>query len=131
MRHAIALAIVLLAGTAIAQAADKTYPDITHEELLSAVASKTVTLLDANGTDSYNSGHIPTAINFAEVQKDLAAKLPGDKSALIVAYCANEQCAAYRSAAKAASDLGYTNIKHYAKGIMGWKASGAKVEVGK
>jgi rhodanese-related sulfurtransferase len=133
MRNAIAIAITfaLVSGTGLVRAADKTYPDITHEELVSALQSKTVTLLDANGTDSYKEGHIPTALNFEEVKKNLAAKLPSDKSALIVAYCANEQCPAYRQAAAAAEELGYTNVKHYAKGIMGWKRSGAKVETPK
>jgi rhodanese-related sulfurtransferase len=131
MRKTIAIAIALFATAGIVRAADKTYPDITHEELLSALQSKSVTLLDANGSDSYKEGHIPTAIDFEKAQKNLASLLPSDKGALIVAYCANEQCPAYRQAAKAASELGYTNVKHYAKGIMGWKASGAKVEVAK
>ena len=51
----------------------------------------------------------------------IASKLPKDKGALIVAYCANENCSAYQQGAKAAKELGYTNVKHYAKGIMGWK----------
>jgi rhodanese-related sulfurtransferase len=135
VKHAIAFAVsfAMVAGTGISlvRAADKTFPDITHEELLSALAANKVTLLDANGSDSYKDGHIPTAINFEEVKKSLAGKLPADKGALIVAYCANEQCPAYRQAALAAQELGYTNIKHYAKGIMGWKASGAKIETAK
>ena len=131
MRHALTLAIALLAGAGIARAADQTYPDITHEELTQAIDAGKVTLLDANGSESYKEGHIPTAIDFAAAKADLASKLPSDKSALVVAYCANENCPAYRQAAKAAQDLGYTNVKHYAKGIMGWKRSGAKVEVGR
>ena len=131
MRHAIAIAIALFIGTGIVRAADKTYPEISHEELQSALAAKTVTLLDANGTDSYKEGHIPTALNFEEVKKKLASKLPTDKSALIVAYCSNEDCPAYLEAAAAAEELGYTNVKHYAKGIMGWKGSGAKIETAK
>ncbi len=131
MRHAFALAIALVVGAGTVRAAEPTYPDITHEELLKAVEAKKVTLLDANGSDSFKSGHIPSAIDYAKAKKDLASKLPADKSALIVAYCANEQCTAYRSAAKAAKELGYTNIKHYAKGIFGWKAAGAEVETAK
>src|SRR5262249_10022201 len=127
----LAIAVALFAMVGIVRAADKTYPDITHDELQKAVDAKTVTLLDANGTDTYKAGHIPTAIDFEASQKSLASVLPSDKGSLIVAYCANEQCTAYRSAAKAASELGYTNVKHYAKGILGWKASGAKVEVAK
>src|SRR5262245_18366395 len=114
---AIAVAVALVSGAGLVRADDKAYPDITHDELATALEAKKVTLLDANGTDSYKEGHIPTALDFAEVKKDLAAKLPRDKSALIVAYCANEQCPAYRQAASAATELGYTNVKHYAKGI--------------
>jgi rhodanese-related sulfurtransferase len=131
MRKTLSLAIALFVTAGIVRAADKTYPDITHDELLKAVQAKTVTLLDANGSDTYKEGHIPSAIDFEQAQKSLASVLPSDKGALIVAYCANEQCTAYRSAAKAAAELGYTNVKHYAKGIIGWKASGAKVEVAK
>ncbi len=131
MRHALALTVALILGVGAVRAADPTYPNITHDELVKAIESKKVTLLDANGTDSYKSGHIPTAIDFETQEKELAAKLPTDKSSLIVAYCANEQCTAYRSAARAAKELGYTNIKHYAKGIFGWKATGAKVETSK
>jgi len=128
MRRGLVLAIAVITTAGIVRAADKTYPDITHEELVTALQARTVTLLDNNGTDSYKDGHIPTALNFEEVQKSLASVLPSDKSALIVAYCADEQCPAYREAAAAAEELGYTNVKHYAKGIMGWKRSGAKVE---
>ena len=131
MRRVLTIAIAVFAIAGIVRAADKTYPDITHDELVSAVQAKTVTLLDANGTDSYKDGHIPTALNFEDVEQSLAKVLPGDKSALIVAYCANEQCSAYREAAAAAEKLGYTNVKHYAKGIMGWKRTGAKVESAK
>ncbi|WP_406699291.1 rhodanese-like domain-containing protein [Singulisphaera sp. Ch08] len=131
MRHAFALAVALVIGAGTVQAADPTYPDITHDELVKAVESKKVTLLDANGSDSYKAGHIPTAIDFEKTEKDLASKLPADKSTLIVAYCANERCTAYRSAARAAKELGYTNIKHYSKGILGWKSAGATVETAK
>ncbi|WP_165071176.1 rhodanese-like domain-containing protein [Paludisphaera rhizosphaerae] len=128
MRHAIALTVALIAGVGLVRAEDQTFPNITHEELLKAIEAKQVTLLDANGSESYAEGHIPKAIDFEKQGKDLAAKLPADKSSLIVAYCGNEQCTAYRAAAKAAKELGYTNIKHYAKGIVGWKKSGAKIE---
>jgi len=131
MRHALALAVALIVGAGTTRAADPTYPNITHDELLKAVEAKKVTLLDANGSDSYKDAHIPTAIDFEKAKENLAAKLPADKSTLIVAYCANEQCTAYRSAARAAKELGYTNIKHYAKGIFGWKATGAPVESAK
>lgn len=113
----------------LAAYAGEKFPDISHDELKQAIAEKKVTLIDVNGTDSFKDGHIPGAIDF-EGTKDLSSKLPSDKNALVVAYCGNEQCPAYQQGATKAKALGYTNVKHYAKGIMGWKASGEKTEKG-
>ena len=117
-------AAVLLAGSLYAAH----YPDITISELKGAIASKSVTLLDANGTDSFKEGHIPGAINFEANKAALAKVLPKDKHALIVAYCGGPQCQAYQSAAKAAEKLGYTNVKHLTAGISGWHDAGEKME---
>ena len=104
------------------------FPDISFDSLKAAIANKSATIIDVNGTDSYKDGHIPGAIDFTANQKDLAAKLPADKSALIVAYCGSEHCGAYARAAEAAKDLGYTNVQHFKPGLAGWKASGAPLE---
>ena len=101
---------------------------ISHADLQAAIASKSVTLLDANGSDSFKEARIPGAIDFEANEKKLAAVLPKDKNALVVAYCGNQYCTAYQAAASAAQRLGYTNVKHYSPGIDGWKKSGAKVE---
>ena len=101
--------------------------DISPADLQAAVSTKSVVLLDANGSDSYRSGHIPGAIDFSTHRQDLAAVLPADKNSLIVAYCANEACGAYKAAASAAIKLGYTNVKHFAPGIQGWVKLGAPV----
>ena len=117
-------AAALLAGSVYAAH----YPDITISDLKSAIASKSVTLLDANGTDTYKEGHIPGAINFETSKEKLAKVLPKDKNALIVAYCGGPQCQAYQAAAKAAEKLGYKNIKHLTAGISGWHDAGEKME---
>jgi len=106
------------------------FPDITIPALKTAMTSQKVILLDANGTDSWQSGHIPGAIDFSAKQDDLATVLPQDKNVLVVAYCANPKCPAYRSAAAAAKKLGYKNIKHLVAGIQGWKSAGEKTEKG-
>ncbi|HEX9998652.1 MAG TPA: rhodanese-like domain-containing protein [Abditibacterium sp.] len=103
-------------------------PSISHTELIKALSAKKVTVLDVNGTDSYKSGRIPTALNFEAVQGKLKTKLPANKKALVVAYCGSPQCGAYKKAAVAAKKLGYTNVKHYSPGISGWKKAGARVE---
>lgn len=104
------------------------YPDISISELKEAIAAKKVTVIDVNGSDSYKAGHVPTALNFADVKADLASKLPAEKDALVVAYCGNEKCSAYKAAASAAKELGYTNVKHLSAGIKGWKEAGEATE---
>lgn len=117
-------ALALFAGSVYAAH----YPTITITDLKAAIASKSVTLLDANGTDSFKEGHIPGAIDFAATKQKLAQVLPKNKHALIVAYCGGPQCQAYQSAAKAAEKLGYTNVKHLTAGISGWHDAGEKME---
>jgi len=106
------------------------YPEIQINELKSAIAAKNVTILDVNGSDSYKQGHIPGAVDFTAKKAKLASVLPKDKNALVVAYCGGPKCNAYQSAAKAAKDLGYTNVKHLTAGISGWQAAGEKMEKG-
>ncbi|CAN5233119.1 hypothetical protein BH20VER2_BH20VER2_18900 [soil metagenome] len=122
-----ALALAFSAFTAVA-ATD--FPDISHDELKKAMKQNTVTLIDVNGTDSFKKGHIPGSIDFAAHEEKLGEKLPKDKNALIVAYCGSERCKAYRAAAAKAKELGYTNVKHYSKGIAGWKKAGEKTQSG-
>lgn len=100
---------------------------ISQIALTKAIADKSVTVIDVNGTDSYKSGHIPTAIDYYAT-KEFASVLPKDKGALVVAYCGSEKCGAYKKAAEAATKLGYTNVQHFSPGIKGWKESGAAVE---
>ena len=105
-------------------------PDISINDLKTAIADKSVTLLDANGTEMYREGHIPGAINFEANADQLTKVLPKDKSALVVAYCGGPKCMAYKSAAAKALELGYTNVKHLPAGISGWKSAGEKIETG-
>lgn len=124
------LALLATAFIAVSAQAGE-YPDISIDELKTAVAAKKATVLDVNGSDSYKAGHIPGAIDYRAKKAELAKVLPADKSALIVAYCGGPTCNAYSSAAKAAKELGYTNVKHLSAGISGWKAANAPLETAK
>jgi len=124
----LALCIALLPAATRAEDAKTEYPDVSIQDLKSAIEKKQVTVIDANGTDSYKSGHIPTAIDFEANDAQIASLLPKDKNALIVAYCGGPQCMAYKSAARKAVALGYTNVKHLSAGISGWTSAGEKVE---
>jgi rhodanese-related sulfurtransferase len=116
----------LFAATALANE----YPDISIKDLKQAIAAKKVTVIDVNGTESWQKGHIPTAIDFEANEEQFARLLPQDKNALIVAYCGGPKCMAYREAARKAEKLGYKNVKHLSAGISGWKEAGEKVEKG-
>ena len=107
------------------------FPDISITELKKAIDEKKVTVLDVNGSDSFKKGHIPGSIDFRAEKKDIAGKLPSDKSALVVAYCGGPTCGAYAAAAKAAKELGYTNVKHLSAGLSGWKSAGETLEPAK
>jgi rhodanese-related sulfurtransferase len=129
MKKLVATLIALVSASALVLADDE-FPNITTEELKQAIAEKKVVLLDVNGTDSWQEGHIPGALNFDKVEGNLAKALPADKNTLVVAYCGNERCTAYKAGAAAAKKLGFTNVKHYSKGIAGWKKAGEKTEPG-
>ena len=128
MKKLLALSMVAVLGFAAYAAS---YADITIKEVKKAIESNKVTLLDANGTDSYKQGHIPGAIDFESKRSELATVLPKDKNALIVAYCGGPQCSAYQAAAKAAEKLGYKNVKHLSAGISGWNKAGEKMVAAK
>ena len=128
MKKLLSIAVgLLLAGSVFAGE----FADITIKDLKSAIDSKQVTVIDVNGTKSYKGGHVPGALDFDAIKDDLKASLPADKSALIVAYCGGPRCKAYKAAAQAAQDLGYTNVKHLSAGISGWKEAGEKTEKAK
>ena len=122
------LTILAALVMSITARADAEYPDISVADVKKAIEEKKATIIDVNGTSSYKAGHVPGAIDFAATKADLKSKLPADKSALVIAYCGSPQCSAYKAAAKAAKELGYTNVKHMSAGISGWKDAKEKLE---
>ncbi|HEV8542136.1 MAG TPA: rhodanese-like domain-containing protein [Verrucomicrobiae bacterium] len=125
MNNIFTLAAALLFSAA---AFAKEFPDISIPELKKAIAEKKVTVIDVNGTESYQIGHIPSAVDFEKNETRFAKTLPQDKNALVVAYCGGPKCMAYKEAAEAAEKLGYKNVKHLSAGISGWKEAGEKTE---
>jgi rhodanese-related sulfurtransferase len=106
------------------------FPDISIKDLNEAISAKKVTVIDVNGTDTWEKNRIPGAINFEATKAELAKALPKDKKALVVAYCGGPQCSAYQAAAKAAKELGYKNVRHLSAGISGWLKAGQKTDSG-
>ncbi len=107
------------------------FADISPQDVKAAAAAKTAVIIDANSPDSYKAGHVPGALSWAQIKSNLAASLPADKNTLIIAYCGSPKCGAYLKAAKAAKELGYTNVKHMSAGISGWNDAKLPTEAGK
>lgn len=124
--------LVLLATAVVAVSAYAgEFADVSVTEVKALAEAKSAVIIDVNGAKSYAAGHVPGALSFAAIKDNLAASLPADKGALIVAYCGNPKCGAYLKAAKAVQKLGYTNIKHMSAGISGWKEAGMTTEPAK
>lgn len=129
MKKIIAFIAAGIMGLTAATAGE--YPDVSVKEVKEAIKEKKATIIDVNGSDSYAKGHIPGAIDYAANKAELVKALPKEKDALIIAYCGGPSCGAYAAAAKAAKDLGYTNVKHMSAGISGWMEAGEKTEAAK
>ena len=106
------------------------FPDVSITEVQALAESKKAVFIDVNGTESFQKGRVPGALNYAAIKGKLAESLPKDKDTLIVAYCGGPKCKAYQSAANAAEKLGYKNIKHMSAGISGWQKAGEKMDKG-
>jgi rhodanese-related sulfurtransferase len=78
-------------------------------------------LFDARPAARFAEGFIPTAENlpFPAFEKE-KGRLPADKTALVIFYCAGVTCAMSPAARDAAEKLGYVNAKSYHEGIPAW-----------
>ena len=121
------LALIAVAVLAVNVQAGE-YPDITIGDLKKAIKAGKVTLIDVNGKNSYKKGHIPGAVLFSN-KEALAKQLSKvKKNTLVVAYCGNPRCSAYKRGATAAAELGFKNVKHLSAGIQGWIKNKRQVE---
>lgn len=78
-------------------------------------------LFDARPAPKYAEGFIPTAesLPFPAFEKE-KGKLPEDKGALVIFYCAGATCAMSPAAQRASEALGYTNVKVFHEGMPVW-----------
>lgn len=122
------LSAVVVAMALAAAAFAGEYKEISIKEVRALVDAKKGVIIDVNGSESYKKGHVPGALNYETVKNSLLSTLPEDKNTTIVAYCGGPKCRAYEAAAKAASELGYKNVRHFVAGISGWKEAGQPIE---
>jgi len=124
----ISILSILLIFTFEAQASEKC-KDVSRfaknpvelEEMKEIAKTGSATIVDVNSLKSFKKNKIGKSIHFMSNKEKFASLLPKDKSAPIVAYCGGKLCSAWKRAAKAACESGYTNIRHFPDGISGWK----------
>ena len=92
---------------------DSRYSEISREDLTGQIEKKAAFVIDVNSAESFQKQHIPTAIHFGANEKSFASTLPAKKDTLIVAYCGSTACTAWKKAAKAACEQGYTNMYNH------------------
>lgn len=105
-----------------------TYPPLSRVELVEKIATGKITLIDANGTESYREGHIPGALDFEAVSPHWPAGLPDDRGTPLVAYCGGPRCMAWKGAAQALTGLGYRNVSHFPGGLLEWSEAKMPLE---
>ena len=99
------------------------YASISAEYVADQMAENTVMVFDARPfRPKYVKGHIPGAVSLPHSQFDaLKAKLPRANDFPIIFYCGGLECRLSHKAAKAAMELGYTDVKVFSKGYPEWK----------
>lgn len=78
-------------------------------------------LVDTLPADTFAEGHLPGAINIVsdDILDEAPRRLP-DKQAIILVYCASEDCKRAGKAAERLARLGYTNVYRYRGGKRAW-----------
>jgi rhodanese-related sulfurtransferase len=78
-------------------------------------------LFDTRPASQFRQGAIPGAVSLPYASFDaLAGRLPVDKSAPVIFYCAGPTCSLSSDAAAKAKSLGYSNVQVYRDGIELW-----------
>ncbi len=91
------------------------------EKLVATGGEKSYYLFDSRPLPRFQEGSIPTAVNLPYPQFDkMIDKLPKDKSALVIFYCAGPSCNMSPGSADKARKLGYSNLKVYKDGMPAW-----------
>jgi rhodanese-related sulfurtransferase len=103
---------------------------INRVDLQNLLSSNPATvLLEALPEKYYRDGHLPGARWFPHDRtKELASVTIATKDAPVVVYCASATCRNSHMAAKALTDLGYSDVRIYADGKADWIDAGLPIE---
>lgn len=104
---------------------------ITRDELRSAIAGGTVTVVDALPPAPYGKRHLPSAVNLTKEDPDqrVTEVLP-DPAATVVVYSTDADCDRGPGMAGRLRALGYSDVRLYRDGIDDWVDAGLPVHAG-
>ena len=105
---------------------------ITAEELKKKIRrDEKVLIVDVLQPYSYEGHHVPSAINVpdgADFIDNLVQKTGAKKDSEIIVYCTSVGCTLSPRAAAMLQKQGYTNVKHFEEGLVGWQDAGFEFE---
>lgn len=127
----VAAAVTLCIAAGLGCTADTTgLATLTVAELAEKIAETPATVVcDANGDGLRKSyGIIPGArLLTSHSSYDVSRELPADKDNPLVFYCSSAMCSAAPTAARRATEAGYTDVYVLPAGIKGWVEAGKPV----
>ena len=112
---------------------DGSLSEISRERLLEKLEhGDDFVLVDALSPMSFAAEHLPGAINltFGWMDDRARRRIP-DLDTEVVVYCADAGCDSSVLVANRLVELGYRNVRHYAKGKRDWVAAGLPLEGGR
>jgi rhodanese-related sulfurtransferase len=114
-------------GATLGETGQKT-PEISTEELLRILSTKSEPVLDVRSAEEYAIAHIPGSINLYEKEIELIRKTYPDKATRLVFYCNGPYCGKSKRLSEELVALGYTHMRRYQLGLPVWRALGYTVQ---
>jgi rhodanese-related sulfurtransferase len=103
---------------------------VTQAELVEAIDSGNVVVVDALPAAAFSNRHLPGSVNLTiEEIAEAASRLP-DQAAAIVVHSTDTSCSRAPELAAALSTAGYRDVRIYADGIADWAEAGLPLESG-
>jgi rhodanese-related sulfurtransferase len=96
--------------------------EITHEDLVAALAAGQIALIDVREPSEYAAGHVAGAVNLPLSRFD-PVKLPQSLPVVLMCKAGGRSAQALAKAHAA----GRQDVRHYRGGAMGWMEKGGKL----
>ena len=101
---------------------DPSADEIAHDEMVSALESRSLTLVDVREPHEFTRGHVPGAHNMPMSRFD-PKRLPHGKPVVLICHSGVRSASALARARAA----GHANVRHYRGGMMSWHRAGGAI----